>query len=583
MVVFLITTIASIVISIIHVNATNNNGIVQKCIDELGLWPLPSNCSVDIYSNPTSLSSSFKIILSPSSEKILSPNEMDWMKNTIDRYNNILKPLYNNDNNVNNNNEKPLQELTINIATSISTTGNINSKKAQNIIWPSIKDDETYQLILNSKDDDESSNVNLFTNEIWGTIRGLETFSQLFNLNTKLSPYSTIRINDSPRFQYRGLMLDTSRHYVGMESIQALLDGMVYNKFNVLHWHITDDQSFPIQSTTFPNLAKNGSFDSTYQRHVYTPTNVDSILESARLRGIRVIPEFDMPGHSTSWFDGYPDLRTDCPDSSLKDFSKPMDVTKDSTYSFLQKLLTEMSNRFQDHYFHIGGDEVDGSCWEADPAVQQFCKEHNITSSPALQMYFEEKIVKQLIELGKIPIIWEENFGSLTGYPKGAIIEIWKHVWGNNTILEEIIRQGHEVIYTTPDWYLDYSTNAQKDKTPIPYTRRIDDSSEWKYYYQVDPFTNSTLNEKEQKQLLGAELCSWNVLFDSTNLLSNIFPRGVAVGERLWSDKSIRNETSAATRILNQRCRMVYRGIPVAPVAMADHCAFPYQFTYSGP
>ena len=164
-VVFLIITIASI-ISIIHVNATNNNGIVQKCIDELGLWPLPSNCSVDIYSNPTSLSSSFKIILSPSSEKILSPNEMDWMKKTIDRYNNILKPLYNNDNNVNNNNEKPLQELTINIATSISTTGNINSKKAQNIIWPSIKDDETYQLILNSKDDDKSSNVNLFTNEI---------------------------------------------------------------------------------------------------------------------------------------------------------------------------------------------------------------------------------------------------------------------------------------------------------------------------------------------------------------------------------------------------------------------------------
>ena len=92
-VVFLIITIASI-ISIIHVDATNNNGIVQECIDELGLWPLPSNCSVDINSNPTSLSSSFKIILSPSSEKILSPNEMDWMKKTIDRYNNILKPLH---------------------------------------------------------------------------------------------------------------------------------------------------------------------------------------------------------------------------------------------------------------------------------------------------------------------------------------------------------------------------------------------------------------------------------------------------------------------------------------------------------
>ena len=99
----------------------------------------------------------------------------------------------------------------------------------------------------------------------------------------------------------------------------------------------------------------------------------------------------------------------------------------------------------------------------------------------------------------------------------------------------------------------------------------------------VDPFTNSTLNAEEQKQLLGGEVCSWNVLFDSTNLLSNIFPRGIAVGERLWSDKTIRNETSASTRILKQRCRMVQRNIPAAPVEMGDHCPFPFNFEYYGP
>ena len=175
-----------------------------------------------------------------------------------------------------------------------------------------------------------------------------------------------------------------------------------------------------------------------------------------------MVPEFDMPGHATSWFNGYPELMTKCPDSALKDFSKPMDVSKNSTYSFLAELLTEMSSRFEDDFFHIGGDEVDGSCWGANKDVQEFCKAHNITSSAALQMYFEKKIVEQLVDLGKTPVIWEENFGSLTGYPKGAVIEIWKHVWGNTTILDEIIRQGHHAIYTTPDWYLDYSTNARK-------------------------------------------------------------------------------------------------------------------------
>ena len=112
---------------------------------------------------------------------------------------------------------------------------------------------------------------------------------------------------------------------------------------------------------------------------------------------------------------------------------------------------------------------------EANKDVQEFCKAHNITSSAAQQMCFEKKVVEQLVDLGKTPVIWEENFGSLTGYPKGAVIEIWKHVWGNTTILDEIIRQGHHAIYTTPDWYLDYSTNARKGSTPIPYSRRIDD------------------------------------------------------------------------------------------------------------
>lgn len=287
-----------------------------------------------------------------------------------------------------------------------------------------------------------------------------------------------------------------------------------------------------------------------------------------------------MPGHSTSWFNGYPNLRTNCPSGLLKDFTKPMDPTKDSTYKFLQNLLKEMSNKFHDDFFHIGGDEVDGSCWESNKAIQTFCKEHNITSSPALQMYFEEQIVSMLQKLNKTPIIWEENFGSTSsGYPKGAIIEVWKNSWGNSTVLDALIKKGYTTIFTTRDWYLDYSTNARKDG----YTRRINDISEWEYYYQVDPFTNSTLTEKEQAKLLGCEVCSWNPFFDGTNMLSNLFPRSVAVAERLWSDKSVRNLTSALSRIQQQRCRMVARGIPVSPIHFADFCPIPYEFTYNSP
>jgi hexosaminidase len=314
-------------------------------------------------------------------------------------------------------------------------------------------------------------------------------------------------------------------------------------------------------------------------RHIYSPGTVADIIDFARVRGVRVIPEFDMPGHSTSWFVGYPGLRTDCPAGSVKEFSKPMDPSKNYTYSFLQKFLKEMSGRFQDEFFHIGGDEVDGTCWQSTSSVQQFCKDHNLTSSPALQMYFEEKVVSMLTNLGKTPVIWEENFGSTTGYPEGAIVEVWKHKWGNTTILDTLIKEGYKTIYTTTDWYLDYSTNAINGG----FTRRIDDISEWEYYYRVEPFTNSSLDEKEQEKLLGAEVCSWNPYFDGTNLLSNVFPRSVAVGERLWSDKSVRNLTSALSRIQNQRCRMVARGIPVSPVNFADHCPYPYEFTYVSP
>lgn len=536
-----------------------------SCAEFLGVWPLPRNCSLDIDSPSLVLASDFKFILSKDSK--LPEGDVEVLQKAFSRYEHILKTRRNF--------KRSASDVTVEMQQLVvfTTPSSAKAVSRDGKLWPTLDDGEGYRLDIVGKEGTLTG-----TTGVWGVLHGLETFSQIFDLNNETSPYSLLTIVDAPRFRHRGLMLDTGRHFLPLTSFQAVLDGMSYNKYNVLHWHITDDESFPIESTSFPNLANQGSFGAD-GRHVYSTEDVASIIEFARVRGIRVIPEFDMPGHSTSWFNGYPDLRTDCPDSSLKDFSKPMDPTKNGTYAFLDKLLTEMSGRFQDDFFHIGGDEVDGSCWEGSKKVESFCKEHNISSSPALQMYFEKKIVSQLEGLGKTPVIWEENFGSLTGYPSNAVVEVWKHRWGNTTVLDSLIRKGYRTIYTTPDWYLDYSTNAIDGG----YTRRIDDASEWKYYYQVDPFTNSTLNAAEEATLLGGEICSWDVLFDGTNLLSNIFPRAIAVAERLWSDKSVRNLDSAANRILPQRCRMVARGIPAAPIAMADHCPFPFEFEYSSP
>ena len=551
----------------------------QSCPDSLGIWPLPKKCAINYDSPTATLSSDFQFNIAAATKLRLSPSELNILNQAFARYLKILKPLKATQ--AEGSQPKPrvgdpdpnMEIFSLDI--SIGSTGGMPAqRKTTGLAWPSQSADETYTLSI----DGSEGSVLGGTGSVWGVLRGLETFSQLFDLESGMVPYSKFVIDDAPRWNYRGVMLDTGRHFVSSTHFKALIDGMAYNKFNVLHWHITDDQSFPIVSSTYPELANQGSFGMD-GRHIYSPGTVADIIDFARVRGVRVIPEFDMPGHSTSWFVGYPGLRTDCPAGSVKEFSKPMDPSKNYTYSFLQKFLKEMSGRFQDEFFHIGGDEVDGTCWQSTSSVQQFCKDHNLTSSPALQMYFEEKVVSMLTNLGKTPVIWEENFGSTTGYPEGAIVEVWKHKWGNTTILDTLIKEGYKTIYTTTDWYLDYSTNAINGG----FTRRIDDISEWEYYYRVEPFTNSSLDEKEQEKLLGAEVCSWNPYFDGTNLLSNVFPRSVAVGERLWSDKSVRNLTSALSRIQNQRCRMVARGIPVSPVNFADHCPYPYEFTYVSP
>ncbi|KAF6772782.1 hypothetical protein AHF37_06860 [Paragonimus kellicotti] len=236
--------------------------------------------------------------------------------------------------------------------------------ESKTLMWPSEKMNEQYSLSVSD------GKIELQAEEIWGILHGLETIAQLVRLNQhSTSVIQEQFIEDKPRFVHRGYLIDTSRHFLDLDSIFQFVDIMAMVKMNVLHWHIVDDESFPYSSYTFPELAQEGSYDPEIA--IYTQNDIKRVLEYCRLRGVRVLPEFDTPGHTVSWGKGEPELLTKCySDGRPNGQLGPIDPTTEFTYTFMGKLFTEIKSVFPEKLIHLGGDEVDFSCWCV------FCKFH---------------------------------------------------------------------------------------------------------------------------------------------------------------------------------------------------------------
>ncbi|XP_043837186.1 beta-hexosaminidase subunit beta [Dromiciops gliroides] len=407
--------------------------------------------------------------------------------------------------------------------------------------YPDKKSLESYKLSI------QETWAQLESPSIWGVLRGLETFSQLV-YRDPCGAYvvNETMVEDFPRFGFRGILIDTSRHYLPMKTILTTLDAMEFNKFNVLHWHIVDDQSFPYQSTTFPKLSSQGAYSPL---HVYTQRDIQVVLEYARLRGIRVIPEFDTPGHMDSWEKGQRGLLTPCYKGKEKTGSfGPANPILNSTYVFMAKFFEEISQFFPDNYIHLGGDEVDFTCWQSNPDVTEFMKQQGFGKDyEKLESYYIQRLVDIIETTNKSYIFWQEVFDNEVKLKKDAIVEVWV---GENyrQELQKVTAAGYTTVLAAP-WYLDYISYGQ----------------DWKKYYAVEPLDfNGTKSQKEL--LIGGTAALWGEFVDETNLTPRLWPRASAVGERLWSPKTVRNLDDAYERLTEHRCRMVRRKIAAEPL-----------------
>ncbi len=372
---------------------------------------------------------------------------------------------------------------------------------------PKLGDDESYNLEISDKQ------AKITAPNTVGAMRGLETFLQLLESDKDGFYFPAVSVNDKPRFAWRGLMIDSARHFQPMEVLRRNLDAMAAVKLNVLHWHLTDNQGFRVETVKYPELALQGS-DGDY----YTQAQIREIVRYAADRGIRVVPEFDMPGHATAWLVSHPEIGSGVGPYLIERqpgiFDPTLDPTNEKTYKLLETFFKEMAGLFPDAYLHIGGDENEGKEWAANQKIQAFMKEKGIKDQHELQTYFNKRILPFIQKNGKIMMGWDEIFQP--DLPKDVVI----HSWRGQKALADAAKLGFQGILSN-GYYIDLMQPASQ-------------------HYVVDPIPADTaLTADEQKKILGGEATMWSEWVSPETIDSRIWTRTAAIAERLWSPQSV--------------------------------------------
>jgi len=373
-------------------------------------------------------------------------------------------------------------------------------------------------------------------NTIFGVYHALETLSQLIEFDFDTGAYqiwnTPWKIDDAPRYRHRGVLMDTARHFLPLPIIKRLIDSMKLVKMNTLHWHLVDEQSFPIEIPSRPLLAKHGAY-SKYER--YSVGDMKEIVEYARRRGMRVVPEVDTPGHAASWCKGYPEV---CPSTSCL---MPLNLAKPETFELIMDILTDLSNIFPDEYIHLGGDEVLGGnrkrCWGNTRSIKEWLDEHHMSEKDGY-LWFLHQVLAIGKSLGKKVIMWDDTFENFPNkLDKSIIINHWLH-----RRMSDFTHKSYTTIFNALGWYID------------------DPTRDWDKNYGMDPCDDERLTKEEcDRYVLGGETSLWSENIDSGNLFLLAFPRVGAIAEKLWSPNKALDE-SVRKRMHRLHCRLFERG-----------------------
>ena len=406
---------------------------------------------------------------------------------------------------------------------------------------------ESYTLIVPSGQPPTATVVKISAATVYGMYHALETLSQLtrfdFDTQTFQVRHAPWLIHDAPRFPHRGLLIDTSRHYLPVKAIKAIVDSVTYAKVNTIHWHIVDAISFPYDSVNYPRFGAKTAFAPSLR---FTQSDVAAVVEYARKRGVRVMVELDTPGHSAAMCLAYPEMCPvpSCTSANVNNWA--LDITRNRTYEIVGSLLGEFASLFPETFMHLGGDEVDPYCWQQTPYIMQWLHERGMDTNLGYE-YYVKRVQNIAWGLSRSVVGWQEiwdHFG--TALDKRTVIHQWLP---NSTSLPlNVTTHGYRLIWSDSSlWYLDHL------------------SVTWGSMYDAEPCLD--LPDANCQLIIGGEGCQWGETVDTSDLEQTVWPRLAAIAERLWSPRAAAVRSQVTTRrLMAFRCLLNERGVRAAPV-----------------